>query len=161
MALRSGLALAALLIASTAAADKSAPPAAFSKALARLDGFRLDSRDRGWIAKPACAFEKHKTGCALIEKSWRVRTVKLGTSGRDVVVQELWLLRYDTGVQVEQAARSFHTEFNAGPFAKHPFKMLACGDYLMMVEGRHRSPTPLAELSRSLAKAMGKRCKAI
>lgn len=160
MALRA-LAVALAIAASPAAADRGKPPAKFFWALAKIDGFRLDSRDADWTPRPLCSFEKHKTGCALIEKSWRARTVKIGTRGRGAVAQELWLARYDTPIQVEQAARSFATEFNDGPFAKHPFKMHACGDYLLMIEGRHRSPTPLKELSRSIGKALGKRCKSL
>lgn len=161
MALRA--AAAALVIGAAAAvaaqpADK--PPAKFSKALARLDGFRLDSRDKDWTPHPACRFsERRPPACTLIETSWRVRTVKRGTRGRDAVVQELWLWRYDTAVQADQAIRSLANDFNAGPFAKHPFKVHQCGEFLIIAEGRHRFPTPLAELSRAVGKALGKRCE--
>lgn len=156
------MALKAVIIATLLAAvvkPAPRPPARFVAMLGKLDGFRLDSRDQGWTPQAACrGYDRQRTACALIEQSWRVRTVKLGTSGRHVVVQELWLWRYDTGAEAERATRSLARDFNAGPFAKHPFKVHRCREYLVITVSRHRFPTPHAELHRAVGKALGKQC---
>lgn len=153
-------AVALLATATAAEAGPGDPPAHFAKALDKLDGYRLDSRDKGWTTRPMCdsKSDRLRTACVLLKKSWQVRTVKTGTSGRDAVVQSLWLLRYEAPTQAEQALRSFAGDFNDGPFAKHPFTMHLCGAYIVAVESRFRFPAWQKELARTTRAALGKRC---